>query len=285
MKPTLEHLPIDKLVPNSWNAQKMDDAVFQRLVEEVKEGGCIVPLQVVPLNDGTYRIIGGEHRWRASQKAGLTEVPCAILSDKRWADTDLQKFQTVRLNAINGKIDPEKFLVLHREMADKYGKEAVQTLFGFTEQKGYQKLVGDMKKQMRKVLPKEMQAEFDEKAKNSKSAEDLGNIVTDMMNKYGETMGQSFMVFTYGKQEHVYVQADRVTKKAVDKLIFYCRETNADINTVLGPLLEQEAERRMNELNPRGAKKGKKGKKAEEEEAPPEEEAIEDDEPADNPLP
>lgn len=265
MKPDLKYIRVDKCVPNSWNAQTMDDITFDRLVEEIREGGCLVPLQVVPLKDGTYRIIGGEHRWRASMKAGLDEVPCSVLSESRWEDTDLQKFQTVRLNILHGKLDPEKFLTLHREMADKYGKEALQTLFGFTEQRGYQKLVGDMKKQMRKVLPKEMQAEFDEKAKASKSAADLGDIIQELMSKYGETMKQSFIVFTFGKQEHVYVQAERGTKKALDKLLFYCRETGEDINAVLGPLLEKEAEARLAVLNP---KKNKKAKERAAEEQP-----------------
>ena len=65
----LKYIPIDQFAPNSWNPQKQDEAEFNRLIEEMKENGCIVPLQVVPVDDGTYRIIGGEHRWRAGQQA------------------------------------------------------------------------------------------------------------------------------------------------------------------------------------------------------------------------
>lgn len=242
-KPVLKFIPIDLLVPNPWNPQKMDESQFERLTEEIKENGCLVPLQVVPHEDDTYRIIGGEHRWRACKLAGLEEVPCAVLSGARWANEDLQKFETVRLNIISGKLDSESFIKLYNEMAEKFGKDAMQQMFGFTDTRAFQKIVGAMKRGVKQSLPKEAQAEFEEKAKEAKTVSDLSDIVQMLFAKYGDTVPKSYMVFTYGKQEHVYVQMNPKMKRALDKALNYLRESGEDINAFFAPVLDEAAKK------------------------------------------
>ncbi len=46
------------------------------LTESIREKGVLEPLLVKPTGDGRFMIIAGERRWRASQIAGLTDVPC-----------------------------------------------------------------------------------------------------------------------------------------------------------------------------------------------------------------
>ena len=228
--------------------QGQDDLTFQRLCDEIRDVGFLDPLEVVPLDTGRYRILGGEHRWQAAKVIGLEELPCSVLVDAKWQDEDLQKFTTVRLNVLKGKMDPEKFAKLYQEMASKYGAESLQHLMGYVDTKGFQKLVGDVKKGMKKSLPKDMQDEFDEKAKDAKTVEDLSNIIQHMFARYGDSVGMSFMIFTYGKQEHVYIQATSRTKKALDKVIQYCRESGDDINDVMGPIVEEAAKQMTAEL-------------------------------------
>jgi len=232
---------VDKLVVNAWNPQHMDEGMFARLVEEIKENGCVAPVQVVALDDGMYRIIGGEHRWKASQEAGLDEIPCTILVGKRWEDVDLQKFESVRLNVIGGKIDPSKFIKLYQEMADKYGKDALQQLMGYVDTRQFQKLVGEVQRGMKQALPKELHAEFDAQAKEAKTVDDLSTIIQTLFAKHGETVQQSFMVFTLERQEHVYVQTTRATMKALKAVLHHCTENSLDINVVLEPLLAARA--------------------------------------------
>jgi len=235
----LKHIPIDLICPNSWNPQSQDEITFQRLVDEIRDVGFLDPLEVVPLDDGTYRIIGGEHRWQAAKVIGLEELPCSVLVDAKWQDEDLQKFVTVRLNVLKGKLDPEKFAKLYGEMATKYGADALQQLMGYTDTKAFQKVVGDVKRGLKKSLPKDLQDEFDEKAKEAKTVEDLSNILQHLFAKHGDTVNLSFMVFSFGKQEHTYVQMNRQTKKALDKVLAYCRHANEDINDFLAPLIEE----------------------------------------------
>ena len=245
----LKYVPIDLIQPNDWNPQGQDELTFQRLCDEIRDVGFVDPLEIVPLDNGMYRIIGGEHRWQAAKVVGLEEVPCAVLTDEKWQDEDLQKFATVRLNVLKGKLDPEKFAKLYGEMAEKYGAEALQQLMGYVDTKGFQKLVGDVKRGMKKSLPKELQDEFDEKAKEAKTVEDLSNIIQHLFAKHGDTVNLSFMVFTFGKQEHIYVQANSKTKKALDKVLAYCKHAHEDINDFLAPIIEQAGKEALKQLD------------------------------------
>ncbi len=54
---------------------------FLGLVESIRLYGILEPLIVMPLGDGTYRLICGERRFLAAQAAGLTEVPVAFIPE------------------------------------------------------------------------------------------------------------------------------------------------------------------------------------------------------------
>jgi hypothetical protein len=253
----LKYIPVDLIFPNSWNPQDQDDETFKRLVDEVKPDstGFIDVVQVVPMVDGTYRILGGEHRWMAAKAADLEEVPCIVLQGDKWQDEDLQKFVTVRLNTIRGKVDPEKFLKLYKELSGKYGTEAMRGLMGYTDQKAFSKLVDGVKQGIKKNLPKEMSDEFEEKAKEAKTVSDLQNIIQMLFAKYGDTVKHSFMIFTHGKQEHIYIAMDRKMVRAMTKVMDYCKLTGEDINTFMVPIVNDFMKVAAKKLAERGGAK------------------------------
>ena len=55
-----------------------DDAEMRSLVESVKSGGVNQPALVHPLEDGSYEIVAGHRRHKASELAGYTNIPCII---------------------------------------------------------------------------------------------------------------------------------------------------------------------------------------------------------------
>lgn len=234
----MKYIDIELIEPNSWNPQDMDTATMNLLVKEISEVGFTSPIQVVALDDGRFRIIGGEHRWLAAKTAGLTEIPCGILPGARWADLDLQKLATVRMNAIGGKLDPEKFAHLYSEMADKYGTEPLQELFGFTDAQAFAKLLGGIQKNLKKAMPKAMHGAIDDAMKEAKTVADLSNIIQTLFAQYGDTVSQSFMIFSYGKSNHVYIQMSKEVKKYLDKITAHCRTTGEDINDVIGVIMK-----------------------------------------------
>jgi ParB family chromosome partitioning protein len=70
--------PVEELKPHQQQPRKtFNDAKMAELVASIREKGVIQPLVVRHTGDH-YQIIAGERRWRAAQKAGLTEVPVVI---------------------------------------------------------------------------------------------------------------------------------------------------------------------------------------------------------------
>jgi ParB family chromosome partitioning protein len=57
---------------------QMDEAKLDELARSIKEHGVIQPILVQAIDAGRYRIIAGERRWRAAQRAGLLKVPVVV---------------------------------------------------------------------------------------------------------------------------------------------------------------------------------------------------------------
>ena len=81
----LRSLPVDAMVPGKYQPRRtMDEAKLDDLAASIKAQGVIQPIVVRERlgADGkggrTYEIIAGERRWRASQRAGLSDVPVVI---------------------------------------------------------------------------------------------------------------------------------------------------------------------------------------------------------------
>jgi len=74
--------PIENLRPNPHNPRRaFTDAQLDELASSIRERGIIQPIVVRAL-DGAgdrYEIIAGERRWRAAQRAGLHDVPIAVV--------------------------------------------------------------------------------------------------------------------------------------------------------------------------------------------------------------
>ncbi|KFL27796.1 chromosome partitioning protein ParB [Devosia sp. 17-2-E-8] len=75
-----KRLPVEFLVANRANPRRdFDPDQLEDLTNSIREKGVMQPLLVRPTNDpNIFEIIAGERRWRASQKAGLHDVPVII---------------------------------------------------------------------------------------------------------------------------------------------------------------------------------------------------------------
>ena len=95
---------LSEIEPNRNQPRKdFDEQTLESLAESIAEHGLIQPIVVRPTPAGTYQIVAGERRWRASRLAGLTFVPVVIkeLSDKEYFETALiENLQREDLNAI-----------------------------------------------------------------------------------------------------------------------------------------------------------------------------------------
>lgn len=222
-------LPIDSLDDAGWNPNSMKDKEFKRLVRNIKEGGMIDPVQVVPRPDGRYVIIGGHHRRRACELLGYATIPCVVLSDPRWQDEERQKLETVRLNAIKGSMNGEKMLALYQEVAAKHGAEAVADLMGYTDSDALRKALGQAKKAMRDAgLPPEAEDELEAAAKDARTLDNLAEIIHRIHQKYGATLNLHFIYFDWGGKKNLYVEVNSKAFKAIEKMMAEVRKRGID---------------------------------------------------------
>lgn len=123
-------LPITKLVPSSVQPRRQfDDEALQSMSQSIRSQGIIQPLLVRPMPNGTYEIIAGERRWRASQLVGLTELPVVIRDLEDGKALEVAIVENVQRDDLNVIDEADGYLRLvnefnytHDEMARVTGK-------------------------------------------------------------------------------------------------------------------------------------------------------------------
>ena len=100
----MELIDIEKIGPAADQPRKsFDNGTLLELAMSIKERGVLEPIVVRPIADGKYEIVMGERRWRASQLAGLTQIPAIVreLNDEdASADALVENFQREDLNPV-----------------------------------------------------------------------------------------------------------------------------------------------------------------------------------------
>ncbi|MBR3099937.1 MAG: ParB/RepB/Spo0J family partition protein [Clostridia bacterium] len=75
----IKEIPVGELDPNPDQPRRtFTEETIAQLADSIREQGVLQPLLVVAANNGRYRIIAGERRYRASRAAGLETVPCIV---------------------------------------------------------------------------------------------------------------------------------------------------------------------------------------------------------------
>jgi len=96
--------PIENLRPNPRNPRRMfTEAELDELSDSIRERGIIQPIVVRALQGDNFEIIAGERRWRAAQRAGLHDVPIAIIEANDAQSLEfaiIENVQRADLNAI-----------------------------------------------------------------------------------------------------------------------------------------------------------------------------------------
>lgn len=73
----LKNIEITKIYPHPDNPRK-ELGDLKELAESIKTNGVLQNLTVVPMEEGTYRVVIGHRRLAASAIAGLETVPCVV---------------------------------------------------------------------------------------------------------------------------------------------------------------------------------------------------------------
>ena len=127
---TLRHMPIELLHASPNNPRKhFPDGDLDELARSIKEKGLLQPIVVRPRDGGEYEIVAGERRWRASQRAGVHDIPVLIreLSDGEALEIALiENIQRSDLNPLEEAraygLLLEQFSYTQQQLAESVGK-------------------------------------------------------------------------------------------------------------------------------------------------------------------
>lgn len=139
----LRTLPVAQLQPGKYQPRMaMDPSKLTELAESIKAQGVIQPIVVRELSPGKFEIVAGERRWRASQEAGLAEVPVVVreLDDRTViAMALIENIQREDLNPLEEAQSLQRlineFSLTHAEAAEAVGRSraAVSNLLRLLE--------------------------------------------------------------------------------------------------------------------------------------------------------
>lgn len=134
MHSELKNIPVEFLSRGRYQPRRVfNQTALEELAESIRSQGVIEPIIVREIQKNAYEIIAGERRWRASQLAGLSVVPCVIrdYTDAQAAEVTLiENIQREELNPIE---EAEALMLLIRDF--HYTHEAVAKAVGHSRAK------------------------------------------------------------------------------------------------------------------------------------------------------
>ena len=95
-------LAVTSITANPRQARQIfDEEALQALADSIRRYGVVQPIIVRPLADKTYELIAGERRWRASQRAGLKEIPALIRTYEDTKATEISLIENIQRENLN----------------------------------------------------------------------------------------------------------------------------------------------------------------------------------------
>ncbi len=124
-------IDIDRIFPSPDQPRKVfDEKSLKELALSIKEKGIIQPIIVNRIGDGTFKLVAGERRWRASGIAGLEKIPCIIRDEKHDDSLEIALIENIQRENLNPVETAEAFQRLIKELhlkqedlANKVGKD------------------------------------------------------------------------------------------------------------------------------------------------------------------
>src|SRR4051794_34374996 len=125
-------LALDQIAPNPYQPRKtFNESSIEELARSVREHGIVQPLVVTRTGTDRYKLIAGERRYRAAQKAGLTSVPIVVKEIMTEGDALqvalIENIQREDLNPIEEAYAyhqlHEEFGLTQEEISKRVGKE------------------------------------------------------------------------------------------------------------------------------------------------------------------
>lgn len=125
MSETVQQISLEKIIPHPDNRRVggFDPVKLQQLADSIRDVGVQQPIIVrAQLGNGSFELVAGERRWRASKLAGLAEIPAIV---RELDDLQVLKVQTIE-NLQREDVHPLDEADGFARLIDKAGYEVEQ---------------------------------------------------------------------------------------------------------------------------------------------------------------
>ena len=113
-----QEISVSAISPNPRQPRRtFDEDALDELAESIRQVGLLQPVVVRAAGPGQYELVMGERRWRASQRAGLTEIGAIV---KQTQDNDLLRDALIE-NLHRQQLDPLEEAAAYQQLLDDFG--------------------------------------------------------------------------------------------------------------------------------------------------------------------
>jgi ParB family transcriptional regulator, chromosome partitioning protein len=113
-----KEIEVSAIVPNPRQPRRsFDEETLDELAESIRQVGLLQPVVVRAAGPGRYELIMGERRWRACQRAGLTEIGAIV---KQTHDNELLRDALIE-NLHRQQLDPLEEAAAYQQLLDDFG--------------------------------------------------------------------------------------------------------------------------------------------------------------------
>jgi ParB family chromosome partitioning protein len=113
-----QEISVSAISPNPRQPRRtFDEDALDELAESIRQVGLLQPVVVRAAGPGQYELIMGERRWRASERAGLTEIGAIV---KQTQDNDLLRDALIE-NLHRQQLDPLEEAAAYQQLLDDFG--------------------------------------------------------------------------------------------------------------------------------------------------------------------
>ena len=113
-----EEIRVTAITPNPRQPRRsFDEEALDELAESIRQVGLLQPVVVRAIGPGRYELVMGERRWRAAERAGLTEIGAIV---KQTQDDDLLRDALIE-NLHRQQLDPLEEAAAYQQLLDDFG--------------------------------------------------------------------------------------------------------------------------------------------------------------------
>ena len=125
----VQNIKLIDIEPNELQARKVfNEESIDELAESIKKYGVIQPI-IVTKKDNYYQIVAGERRWRASKKAGITEIPAIVRDNDERKNREISLIENIQREDLNPidkargiKVLMDEYSLTQQDVAEILGK-------------------------------------------------------------------------------------------------------------------------------------------------------------------